>query len=143
MGPFNDISLEWAGKEYAIKARRVMGAIKRIEEEVTYFELMSYVASNDPRTSKIAAAYGVILRYAGASITDEQVYEGLFGKTGIPNPDLIAKLIAVLLGIMSPKGPLKQDFQHSGKEPDQGNASPIATTASSKARTKSRSGSGA
>jgi hypothetical protein len=78
-GVFQDVHLEWKGKRYTIPSNKMMGAIARIEQHVTLKEL--YVAAADRGTLKLgtlAAAYGSVLRYAGAAVDDEDVYSGMF-----------------------------------------------------------------
>jgi len=135
MGSFEDIRLQWAGSDYVIRANRVLGAIARIEDVVTLNELQRFGARGTAPMAKIAMAYGAVLRYAGAKVTDEEVYAGMFGATGT-SADAVVESISALVAMMVPP-----QSKTAAKETPSGNAVPAAT-ASSKRRTRSRSASG-
>jgi hypothetical protein len=56
----------------------VMGAIARIEDVITLTEIIQMSRKGKVKFAAIASAYASVLRYAGAQITDDQVYQGLF-----------------------------------------------------------------
>ena len=74
MAIFQPITLTWAGRDFVVPADRVMGAIGVIEDVVTFPELVGSLQSSKPNMSKLARAYGAVLRYAGASVSDEEIY---------------------------------------------------------------------
>jgi hypothetical protein len=79
MGIFSPFTFSWDGVDYTISGDRTMGACETVEEIVTLGEVHEMVS--DPRLAKItriSRAWGALLRYAGATVTDEQVYEGMF-----------------------------------------------------------------
>lgn len=78
MQAFEDVNLSWHGTDYTIRANRVMGAIARIEQHVTLSELIEMSQKGRIRFGQIAQAYASVLRYAGASVTDDACYLGLF-----------------------------------------------------------------
>lgn len=78
-GLFEDKRITWDGKVYVIPARRVLEGIALIEEHLTLPELLSYGARQTVPMAKIAKAYGALLRHAGADLTDDDVYIGIFG----------------------------------------------------------------
>jgi hypothetical protein len=75
---FKAVDLLWGEELYTIAPDRVLGAIAIIEEHYTFQDLA--VASNTNKVSLVGLArvYGAILRYAGAKITDDEVYIGMF-----------------------------------------------------------------
>jgi len=77
MGAFDDITLEWHGKEFTIPANRVLKAIACVEDVLTLNELAMYSERKAIPFAKIASAYGAVLRYAGARVTDDEVYSGM------------------------------------------------------------------
>jgi hypothetical protein len=79
MSSFEDIRLGWDGKSYLIPARKVLGAVARVEEVVTLQELLQYAQRGTAPMGRIAKAFGLVLRYAGADVEDEAVYLGMFG----------------------------------------------------------------
>ncbi len=78
MSAFADQTLSWAGKKYQIPARKMLGAIARVEEVITLRELCEALSKRDFPLARISQAYGAVLRYAGADLDDEVIYEGMF-----------------------------------------------------------------
>jgi len=95
---FEDITLSWGGQTYTIPSDRVMPAIARVEEIVTLVELIEM--SKKPRLSVIAEAYATVLRLAGASVTTEEVYAGMF--SGAQGQIAVAGSLRGLLSMMIP-----------------------------------------
>lgn len=139
MSIFEDIKLTWDGKEYVIPSDRVMGAIARIEDVVTLGELQRYSEKQTAPLAKVAMAYGAVLRYAGANVTDDKVYAGLFGGDGQNQHESIVTSIYILLAMMVPPAAMRKD--PSDKDNPQGNA-PTTVARSSKKRSKRRSSRG-
>lgn len=135
MGAFDDIPLEWAGKPYLIPAHKVLGAIARVEDVLTLNELQAFRMRGGVPMAKLSQAYGVALRYAGAAVTDTDVYLGMF--QGNTDADAVVSSIQNLIAMMIPPAALSKQQ----KDTVQGNGVPAAS-ASSKRRTKSRSASG-
>jgi hypothetical protein len=78
MGVFSDIELVWAGNVHTIRSHKVMGAIARIEDIITMPELRAFAGRGTAPVAKLCSAYATVLRYAGARVTDEEVYEVAF-----------------------------------------------------------------
>ena len=76
MSVFEDVTLHWDGEEYTIPANRVMRLIQAVEDVVTLPELQDCIVRM--KAGRVAAAYGVMLRFAGVQVTDEEVYAGIF-----------------------------------------------------------------
>jgi len=102
MGVFKDIELEWRGSKLTIPANRVMGAIALIEESITLKEIFEAGAKGKVKLSKISAAYGSVLRYAGAKVDDEEVYAGMFA--GESSAAAASAAVTGLLSMMVPPG---------------------------------------
>src|SRR5687767_11965225 len=97
---FDNVVFNWRDKEYRIPANRMLGAIARIEEVITMGNLGLQVERGTPPVAKVAQAYAAVLRYAGARVTDDDVYCGMFAET---NPkQAVAAAINTLFGIMVP-----------------------------------------
>lgn len=114
MSVFDDIKIGWAGKQYVIPARKVLGAIARIEEVLTLQELLRYAQEGNFPMAKIARGYSAVLRYAGADITEDDVYEGMFpnGTAGV-NPQETA--FAAMQGLMEMMIPPSVRARSEGK----------------------------
>lgn len=106
MSIFEQVQLTWEGKSYEIPPDKVMGAIAVVEEVVTLQDLVTYAQKNSHPMSKMARAYGELLRYAGAKVTDEEVYLGMF--PGSDNGGSVIESIGILLTMMIPPNHLKK-----------------------------------
>ena len=100
MNAFDDVKLNWKGKDYTIRSQNVLSAIARVESVVTFHELMQYSERQTAPLATLAAAYGILLRFAGADLTDEAIYQGMFSNLG---DDTISVAIQTLLFMMIPK----------------------------------------
>lgn len=98
---FDDIILEWDDKEYVIKANRVMGAIARIEDSLTYAELQQFAERGGAPIARLAMAYGSVLRYAGLQITDDEVYQKAFET--VSNQKAMMQAVMSIMKLMLPK----------------------------------------
>jgi hypothetical protein len=123
---FDDIKLEWAGKAYTVPANRVLGAIARIEEVVTIKDLAHCAATQSLPVAKLSMAYGSLLRYAGAEVTDEEIYAGMFGN--VTDATRTAQAIGGLLAMMIPKNAIKTSGGGSG------NVKPTAASSRKRSR---------
>jgi hypothetical protein len=96
---FQPITLAWHGEEFVIPASQVLPAIAIVEEIVTFPELVR-MRSVNPNFSKIARAFGALLRFAGVRVSDEEVYGGLFKEEKTVSEVLTA--IDAMVAIMMP-----------------------------------------
>lgn len=78
MGVFSDIELEWESKVFTIPSNRVMKAIALIEETITLGEFQAFALRGTAPLAKLCMAYGSVLRFAGARVTDDEVYDAAF-----------------------------------------------------------------
>jgi len=99
MSVFEPITLTYAGEDFTIPATRVMGAIARIEEHVTLTELATWGSDRAKiRVTKLAAAYGSLMRYAGADVTDDDAYGYLFADAaGLSGVVTVAQTLMVMM----------------------------------------------
>ena len=103
MAIFQSITLGWNAQEFIVPSDKVLGAIGVVEDVVTFPELIAMM-SGKPNMSRLARAYGAVLRYAGARITDEEIYDGLFKPGEVHHQ--IATAINTLLAMMTPPSAL-------------------------------------
>jgi hypothetical protein len=115
MSSFDDINLEWEGKPFIIKSNRVLGAIARIEDVITLSELQRFGMRGGSPLAKIAMAYGAVLRYAGAQVTDEEVYRGLFSQGKKTSAETVMLSIHSLVSMMIPPMPEEKGTPPAGK----------------------------
>lgn len=101
MSVFDPIELKWDGADYTIPPNRVLGAIARIEDILTLKEIHDGVANRGAISlSKVAMAYGSVIRYAGAKVSDDEVYEAMFG--GHESGQVIITYLQTLLVMLTP-----------------------------------------
>lgn len=108
MSGFDDVVFEWAGTKYNLPAHRVLGAIARVEDVVTLQELQRNGMKETVPIAKLAMAYGVLLRYVGAKVTDIEIYEALFGQGKDTDAITIIEAITNLVSIMIPPSARKK-----------------------------------
>jgi len=93
MAIFEDVSLTWEGKDYRVSRNKIMGLIAAIEERIPFTKLHS----SNPPMSGIAQGYAAALRYAGARVSDEDVYASLFSSDGVGISQAISDLSVLMI----------------------------------------------
>lgn len=101
MSIFKPVTLGFAGKNYTIPANEIMECLALMEEVITLADLSN---QKSVRVVRLSRAYGIALRYAGADVTDEEVYESVFTKTGV---GFMASAVSGLLSMMIPPSKLQ------------------------------------
>lgn len=136
MGIFSDIRLEWGADEHVIPAERVLGAIAVVEDVFTLADL-NFSGRGRLPLAKLSMAYGALLRYAGAKISDEEVYNACFGERGRMVQKRASEMVFSLQLLMIPPEHLrvaKEKGEPEGKEQAAGaeraGSSPSATGSS-------------
>lgn len=139
---FDPIEITWEGKTLKIPADKVLGAVNKVEEVVTLTKLikMAEVGAGDGTgisVSLLSKAYGSVLRYAGADVTDDHVYVTLLG-AGRMSIEETKHALFLLLQILLPKTIKAQD--RAKQVVASGNAVRPTTSALSKRTSKRSSG---
>lgn len=107
MRRFQPIILEHEGEEYTVEPNRVMGLIDTVEEHITLGEIVEDQSRRKTiRFGKLSQAYASALRYAGAKVTDEEVYLSLMPQSGPGGADAMkarsVEIVTALLQLMVP-----------------------------------------
>ena len=76
---FQRIRLKWRDREYSIEPDRIVRAIAAVEDFITLGEIHRYLERGTAPLGKVSQAYAAMLRHAGARVTEEEVYDGIFG----------------------------------------------------------------
>jgi hypothetical protein len=97
---FEPVTLSWDGKPYVIPANQVMKALAVIEDHCTMFELQKSFKSGGVPLAKISNAFAAVIRFAGGTVTAEEVYAGMFG--GGPDAQAAQQAVTMLLMMMVP-----------------------------------------
>ena len=109
MSVFREVRLSWKDQEFVIKPNEVMGAIAKVEEIITLQELFDFYQKGNAPLAKLAIAFTAVLTYAGAKVSEDQVYEAMFNRDG--QNSMVAS-INTLLSMMIPPSSLVK----AGKE---------------------------
>lgn len=104
----NTIELAWDGKSYPVLV--TMGLIDLIEQDINLVQFMREVERSDLRTSKIAKLFSILLSSAGCEVSQEQVYEGMFG-SGEVQPELVVVTLYQVFAAVFPEPPKKSKPQ--------------------------------
>ena len=75
---FKDVHLQWEGEEYVIEKDNVLPAICIIEEYFTLPELIGDMSAGKIKVGKTAQCICAVLNFAGANLTDAEVWRGLY-----------------------------------------------------------------
>lgn len=112
MGGFDDVTVEWAGKEYRIPAAKVMPLVARVENLIfteTGADPLT-VLVRDARPAMLAMAFEKVLDYVGAPFQPGEVYNAVVGSMIEGEAGQIAhvqEMLLLLLSILNPPAHLK------------------------------------
>lgn len=115
MSIFKEVKLQWNGRDYVIPPDNVLMAIAKVEDILTLGELSRAMVKNTIPTGKLAQAFGAILRHAGANVTDDEVYAGMFGSGD--RARAASSAVSTLLVLMIPPAELQQKGDVAPKRP--------------------------
>jgi len=122
MGRFQPLHFEHGGVEYTVEPNRVMGLIDTVEEHITLGEIVQDQSKRQTlRFGKLSQAYAAALRYAGAKVTDEEIYVSLLPQ-GNTAADAAAmqkrsvEIVSALLQLMIPPAEAVQGKDLGGNE---------------------------
>lgn len=77
MALFEDLTLNWKGVEKQVKANNILPLIAKVEDVLTLNELYAYSQKGAAPLAKISQCFGIMLRYSGHAVTDDNVYESI------------------------------------------------------------------
>lgn len=112
MSGFDKIELKWKGETYTVESNRVLRLIARVEEVVTVDELVKYAQRQTAPLAKLSMAYGAALRYAGVTVTDEEIFESIFSGN---SSAAVTQAVTGLLSMMIPKSSRPAEVNAVGK----------------------------
>lgn len=93
---FEPVKLTWKGRDYVIPPEQVLKLLAMVEDVITLGELSTYMLSGRTPLAKLSKAWGIALRYAGAQLTDEEIYGELFS-----DADMQGKALAATFGLQA------------------------------------------
>lgn len=118
MRAFKDVTLVWRNKSYVVPADQMMSLIRRIEDIVTYMDMVNHSRRGSVPQGKLASAYALALNFAGAKVTEDEVYCEMFPSNdgAIDFAASITSAITGLMQLMMPPEDSRLVRHHSGKE---------------------------
>lgn len=120
MGIFQEVKLRWGDEEFVVAPDRIMPLLAKIEDVITIGELQRSVTQAKPPIAKLAMAFGIALRHAGAKVTDDEVYEGMFAEGELQVK--VAQSVFSLLVLMIPPSKIVRRSDPKAKAPSTENA---------------------
>ncbi len=108
MSGFEPVTLNWKGESFTVPADRVFGMVGQIEETILKDEGVPAVLlllANKVSHHRLSCAYGAALRYAGAAVTDEDVYLSIqkdMAAGDIDGAIVLQRAVLGVLAILSP-----------------------------------------
>lgn len=109
MDGFKDQRISWKGVDYTIKAQGIMPLVAEVEDVLRGNSGKSAVhvllGQQGPSVARLSMAYGAILRYAGADVSDDEVYLSIQKDLAEGSPEYLenaTRSAALILSIISP-----------------------------------------
>lgn len=109
MRGFEDVTLAWEGAEYTVPANEQLMLICEIEDALQggggVPAVVLLTRPGGPSHARLCRAFGAALRYAGAEVSDDEVYLKLQGDMADGRGEVAQELTGVtlaLLAIVSP-----------------------------------------
>lgn len=123
MKGFDDVTLTWQGQSYTVPAGEQLRLIAKLEAALAPDggqAITVLFRNGGPPHAVLAQAFGAALRYAGASVTDDEIYlnihEDIAGKSQHQVAAKIQTMIWSLMAVISP--PVARKLAGAEKETD-------------------------
>lgn len=123
MKGFEPVTLSWGDETYTVPAEGQLLLIGAIEDALSGKSGQQAVAvlmnPGGPPYTRLAAAYGAALRYAGATVSDDEIYLSIMGDFANQSKDVAVKIqsaILALLAIIAPPIALSLSAQEVSKK---------------------------
>jgi hypothetical protein len=98
---FETLKLNWEGKPYEIMP--TLELIGRVENIITGTELFAFLERGAMPYARLSMAFGLILRSAGCTVSNDAIYQGMFSEREANNAGTDS--VAALLAMMCPAQP--------------------------------------
>ncbi|MES2182869.1 MAG: hypothetical protein V4493_12325 [Pseudomonadota bacterium] len=110
MSIFQPVTLVYRDKQYIVKPNEILPLLAQIESVVSLQDLSDV---NRLPFAKVAMAYGIALRYAGARVADDEIYRSLFSGDDTHSA---AAAVSGLLAMMIPPQELQKKLVRGDTE---------------------------
>lgn len=101
------ITMTFKGQEYNIPPHRLFPIASQIEDMATLFEVDGW--TKNPKFAKMAQCVAAMLRYAGAKVTQEEVWEELQAQFHAQDRSLMSSSLVALLELLMGKAPVAKE----------------------------------
>lgn len=105
MTGFQEVKLSWDGEDYTIAPSEQMGLVHILESTLSGSTgrqaIGVLLAPEGPPYGILAAAFGAMLRYAGAKVADEDIYLSMMDDMANSKADLIVKTQGAVVAVLS------------------------------------------
>jgi hypothetical protein len=107
MKGFEDVTLAWRDEVYTIPAKRQMMLIAELEDILQKRDGTPAVAVllSNPGWAKLAMAFGAALRYAGAKVSDDEIYLSITQNIADGDFSEMMRMREATLGLLSIMAP--------------------------------------
>lgn len=135
MPVFDDVTLEWDGKEKTVPADGVMRMLAKVEDHLTLHEMQTFSERGTAPLIRVSMAYAAALKHAGFQVDDQTVYKRLMDSSDGDEGRFAIDVITQLQMMMVP--PADLDVKRAPKSDQPGKRKAVSN--SSKKPTKRRS----
>jgi hypothetical protein len=101
MSVFRDVTITWRGKEYIVTPSiRMLRTIEMMG--ISLFSVATSISSGAPAFASLSSIAGVMLRSAGADVSDDDVYAEMQKSLTSGNAQSIVEMMGVILVAFNP-----------------------------------------
>ena len=105
MHGFQPVTLTWKGARFTVASEDQLRLIAEIEDALRDASGAPAVAmltrKGGPSYGRLAPAYGAALRYAGADVSDDEVYLSIVERLGEGDPTVAIETQSAVLGLLA------------------------------------------
>lgn len=139
MKGFEPVTLHWRGEAYTVPADRQLRMIAEIEDSISNSKGIPAILLLLERRvdmARLAMAYGVALRYAGANVTDEEIHLSITADIADGSAAAAIKMEMAVLGLLDIIAPpvakaVTKDTDFDMEKPSPADGSEPSTASSS------------
>ena len=105
MHGFDDVTLGWKGEEYTVPANQMLMLVCKIEDALAgdtgEQALTVLMRRQGPPHARLAQAYGAALRFAGAKVSDDDVYLSMQSELSQGSAEGVASIQAAVINLIA------------------------------------------
>ncbi|MEM9523644.1 MAG: hypothetical protein AAF982_06575, partial [Pseudomonadota bacterium] len=105
MKGFEPVTLTWRGASFTVKAEDQLRLIAEIEDALSDSKgtpaVLSLMRPGGPGYARLSAAYGAALRYAGADVTDQDIYLSINEELSEGDPTAAIRMQNAIIGLLA------------------------------------------